>query len=153
MRNKDSAFDESQRLKLSLAKTNVSAHSVLQSNSELESSPWIDSWRVNKAKNKTIVGWSDRSNYKAQKLETDLKDSEYSDKSKLTAWTSSKTTDMTSPQDTEKKLTVNDFEFLGVIGEGSFGKVHHVVSKTDGSEYALKSINKKESAGNKYVSF
>lgn len=51
---------------------------------------------------------------------------------------------MTSLQGMEKKLTVNDFEFLGVIGEGSFGKVHHVVSKVDGSEYALKSISKKD---------
>jgi len=42
------------------------------------------------------------------------------------------------------KSTIDDFEILGLIGEGSFGRVFHVVKKEDGNEYALKVMNKKD---------
>ncbi|CAI2384762.1 unnamed protein product [Moneuplotes crassus] len=40
------------------------------------------------------------------------------------------------------KLRVKDFEFLGLLGEGAFGRVFHVVRKSDGEQFALKAIRK-----------
>mmetsp|Transcript_38686 Transcript_38686/g.38236 ORF Transcript_38686/g.38236 Transcript_38686/m.38236 type:complete len:118 (+) Transcript_38686:243-596(+) len=42
-----------------------------------------------------------------------------------------------------KKITIKSFALLGVLGEGSFGTVHHVINKDDGKEYALKIIPKR----------
>ena len=43
-----------------------------------------------------------------------------------------------------KKLTINDFTFLKVVGKGSFGKVMQVRKNDDGKIYALKVLKKKE---------
>eukprot|EP01084_Bolivina_argentea_P049108 90372_1 len=43
-----------------------------------------------------------------------------------------------------KKLTINDFTFLKVVGKGSFGKVMQVKKNDNGTIYALKVIKKKE---------
>ena len=45
-------------------------------------------------------------------------------------------------EDMEVKLTnpLDDYENLGEIGEGGYGKVYKVKSNTDGKEFALKSI-------------
>ena len=40
------------------------------------------------------------------------------------------------------KPSISDFQILGVIGNGAFGKVYHVVRKDDGEEFALKTISK-----------
>ena len=50
-----------------------------------------------------------------------------------------------------KKLTVNDFEFLKVVGKGSFGKVMQVKKNDDGKIYALKVLKKKELVKRKQV--
>eukprot|EP01084_Bolivina_argentea_P013936 26081_1 len=42
-----------------------------------------------------------------------------------------------------KKLTVNDFEFLKVVGKGSFGKVMMVRKRDDQQIYAMKVLKKK----------
>jgi len=42
-----------------------------------------------------------------------------------------------------KKLTVNDFTFLKVVGKGSFGKVMQVRKNDDGQIYAMKVLKKK----------
>lgn len=42
------------------------------------------------------------------------------------------------------KPTTKDFKILGLIGEGAFGKVYHVVRKSDGEQFALKAINKRD---------
>ena len=55
----------------------------------------------------------------------------------------SPTTPSDKSQKMPKKTTIRDYEFLGILGEGSFGKVHHVVKKCDGEQYALKVITKK----------
>jgi serine/threonine protein kinase len=44
-----------------------------------------------------------------------------------------------------KKIGIEDFELLGVIGEGAFAKVYHAVRKVDGEEFAIKSIKKRDS--------
>eukprot|EP00486_Rosalina_sp_Unknown_P009874 CAMPEP_0201580054 /NCGR_PEP_ID=MMETSP0190_2-20130828/33111_1 /ASSEMBLY_ACC=CAM_ASM_000263 /TAXON_ID=37353 /ORGANISM="Rosalina sp." /LENGTH=136 /DNA_ID=CAMNT_0048015405 /DNA_START=78 /DNA_END=489 /DNA_ORIENTATION=+ len=44
----------------------------------------------------------------------------------------------------DKKLTINDFTFLKVVGKGSFGKVMQVRKNDDGKIYALKVLKKKE---------
>ncbi|GAB5364897.1 hypothetical protein AAMO2058_001009700 [Amorphochlora amoebiformis] len=41
-----------------------------------------------------------------------------------------------------KKMTVNDFELLKVVGKGSFGKVYQVRHKSTNTIYALKSLKK-----------
>ena len=43
-----------------------------------------------------------------------------------------------------KKLTINDFTFLKVVGKGSFGKVMQVRKNDNGKVYALKVLKKKE---------
>jgi serine/threonine protein kinase len=42
----------------------------------------------------------------------------------------------------EPEASINDFTILGVIGEGSFGKVSLVRHNTTGSQYAIKQISK-----------
>ena len=42
-----------------------------------------------------------------------------------------------------RKLTVNDFEFLKVVGKGSFGKVMMVRKRDDQKIYAMKVLKKK----------
>ena len=42
----------------------------------------------------------------------------------------------------EPEDTIKDFTILGVIGEGSFGKVSLVRHNNTGSEYAIKQISK-----------
>merc|ERR1719251_721639 len=50
-----------------------------------------------------------------------------------------------------KKLTINDFTFLKVVGKGSFGKVMQVRKNDDGKIYALKVLKKKELVKRKQV--
>lgn len=52
-----------------------------------------------------------------------------------------------------KKLTINDFTFLKVVGKGSFGKVMQVKKNDDGKIYALKVLKKKELVKRKQVLF
>lgn len=47
------------------------------------------------------------------------------------------------PPNSCKKPSIEDYEILGLIGEGAFGKVHHVVRKSDGEQFALKVLPKK----------
>lgn len=47
------------------------------------------------------------------------------------------------PPNSCKKPSISDYEILGLIGEGAFGKVHHVVRKSDGELFALKVLAKK----------
>mmetsp|Transcript_41590 Transcript_41590/g.57986 ORF Transcript_41590/g.57986 Transcript_41590/m.57986 type:complete len:344 (+) Transcript_41590:304-1335(+) len=42
----------------------------------------------------------------------------------------------------DKKVCVDDFDFLTVVGKGSFGKVIQVKKKDDGHIYAMKSLRK-----------
>jgi len=49
-------------------------------------------------------------------------------------------------QNQKQHASVEDFQFLKVIGRGSFGKVMKVRSKTDGRVYAMKIIRKHELA-------
>lgn len=42
----------------------------------------------------------------------------------------------------EKKLKLQDFDILGILGRGSYGEVALVRKKEDGSYYALKIIDK-----------
>ena len=51
----------------------------------------------------------------------------------------------------DKKLTINDFTFLKVVGKGSFGKVMQVRKNDDGKIYALKVLKKKELVKRKQV--
>ena len=51
----------------------------------------------------------------------------------------------------DKKLTINDFTFLKVVGKGSFGKVMQVRKNDDGKVYALKVLKKKELVKRKQV--
>ena len=44
---------------------------------------------------------------------------------------------------TNKKLTVNDFSAIKVIGKGSYGKVLLVAKNDDGKIYAMKILKKK----------
>merc|ERR1712113_411611 len=50
-----------------------------------------------------------------------------------------------------KKLTINDFTFLKVVGKGSFGKVMQVRKNDNGKIYALKVLKKKELVKRKQV--
>jgi serine/threonine protein kinase len=50
---------------------------------------------------------------------------------------------------TAKKIGIEDYEMLGVIGEGAFAKVYHAVRKSDGEEFAIKTIHKRDSLSNK----
>ena len=46
------------------------------------------------------------------------------------------------PMEENKKLTINDFELLKTVGQGSFGKVFQVRMKENGKIYAMKVLNK-----------
>ena len=48
--------------------------------------------------------------------------------------------EVSSPQ--KKGKSLEDFEILGIIGEGAFGTVYHVVQKEDGKQFAIKTITK-----------
>eukprot|EP01084_Bolivina_argentea_P267289 453679_1 len=50
-----------------------------------------------------------------------------------------------------KKLTINDFTFLKVVGKGSFGRVMQVRKNDDGKVYALKVLKKRELVKRKQV--
>jgi len=43
----------------------------------------------------------------------------------------------------DEKVNVNNFEFLNIIGQGSFGKVVQVRHKATGDIFAMKVLNKK----------
>eukprot|EP01028_Stygiella_incarcerata_P013761 TRINITY_DN83_c0_g2_i1.p1 TRINITY_DN83_c0_g2~~TRINITY_DN83_c0_g2_i1.p1 ORF type:complete len:236 (-),score=63.20 TRINITY_DN83_c0_g2_i1:968-1675(-) len=47
-----------------------------------------------------------------------------------------------SPRERTKRLTVNDFELLNVVGKGSFGKVLQVKKKDTGKIFAMKVLQK-----------
>ena len=50
----------------------------------------------------------------------------------------------TEPQETpQKRVSLNDFEFIKVIGRGSYGKVSLVRYKENGKLYAMKSMSKR----------
>ena len=51
---------------------------------------------------------------------------------------------LASPLVSKKRVQIQDFEVLGAIGEGAFGKVYHVVRKDDGLQFALKTIRKEK---------
>ena len=46
------------------------------------------------------------------------------------------------PSTSMRKLTIDDFEIQGILGEGSFGKVYLGIEKNTQHKYALKVINK-----------
>ena len=48
----------------------------------------------------------------------------------------------TEAQEVQKRMTVDDFEMVSLIGKGSFGKVMQVRCKEDGKIYAMKILNK-----------
>lgn len=48
--------------------------------------------------------------------------------------------DKTSPR--KPKLTIQDFEIQGVLGEGSYGKVYCAIQKIDKKAYAIKVLDK-----------
>lgn len=48
-----------------------------------------------------------------------------------------------APSIKEAKPNIKDYEMLGILGEGAFGRVHHVVRKSDGEQFALKLLVKK----------
>ena len=45
-------------------------------------------------------------------------------------------------KNSKDKMTAHDFEYLSVIGRGSYGKVYEVRKKTDNKIYALKIMHK-----------
>jgi hypothetical protein len=45
-------------------------------------------------------------------------------------------------QQEQKKHSIKDYEQLGVLGEGAFGKVFHMVRKSDGEQFAIKVLSK-----------
>jgi serine/threonine protein kinase len=51
-------------------------------------------------------------------------------------------TKKSSDPDIMIKSQMSDYEILGVLGEGAYGKVFHVVKKSDGTQLALKTIRK-----------
>jgi serine/threonine protein kinase len=42
----------------------------------------------------------------------------------------------------KQKLTIQDFEIQGVLGEGSYGKVYCAIQKIDKKPYAIKVLDK-----------
>lgn len=59
------------------------------------------------------------------------------------AWVNALTKEKMAHQDTTKKLGVEDFDLLALIGKGSFGKVMQVRKKDTGKIYAMKVLDKK----------
>ena len=49
----------------------------------------------------------------------------------------------TSCGEDKKKVGVEDFEFIGILGQGSYGKVFLAKKKLGGKFYAIKVIQKK----------
>jgi serine/threonine protein kinase len=41
-----------------------------------------------------------------------------------------------------KKLTIQDFDLKGVLGEGSYGKVFRAIDKKEKKSYAVKVLDK-----------
>jgi len=52
-----------------------------------------------------------------------------------------------------RSLRFDDFEILGTLGEGSFGKVFKVRRKESGKVYAMKSMSKKQLIQNHQVKY
>ena len=42
----------------------------------------------------------------------------------------------------KRKMTIDDFEIQGVLGEGSYGKVYCAVEKSENKSYAIKVLDK-----------
>jgi serum/glucocorticoid-regulated kinase 2 len=51
----------------------------------------------------------------------------------------------------DKKISVNDFDLLAVVGKGSFGKVLQVRKKDTGKIYAMKVLKKQHLVARKQV--
>jgi hypothetical protein len=126
---------------LNLPKTDISEDSYSESNSDDESAPKnLNSGKSNNNKSMIIGGIANK-----QKLDNSKPKNMKSDQ-KLMNSLSKVLTDAEKLQleKSESKPDISDYKTLGVLGEGSFGKVYHVVKKSDGSEFALKVINKKD---------
>jgi len=58
-------------------------------------------------------------------------------------WVEALSLEKTANADKEKKVSVEDFDLLNLIGKGSFGKVMQVKKKDTGKIYAMKVLDKK----------
>ena len=47
----------------------------------------------------------------------------------------------------KEKMTIDSFEFFGLIGEGSYGSVYMAKKKSTGKMYAIKILEKKKCSG------
>ena len=48
----------------------------------------------------------------------------------------------TASSSNKKKLSIEDFEIQGVLGEGSYGKVYCAIHKSENKAYAIKVLDK-----------
>ncbi|CAE8740902.1 unnamed protein product, partial [Polarella glacialis] len=98
---------------------------------------------IENSKSKRLTEFQERKS-QSQKLSEQLKETAFSEDQKEAVRSSFNKQQDEYLRESRKNVTINDFEFLKVIGTGAFGIVRLCRMKETGSIFAMKQMSKKE---------